>query len=1242
MKDGEYPISELDRWEYMYSSQGKYNEQELQRQIDALEKILTGKKSAPKAVDANDAVPLSFALARDLVLRIQLQERLRLQQSVQSQQKKGTPITILRPDPRNPEQVVPVDIASDEALEKVEDLDWRIRGTLYQQFWINLLIEEVQRYEAAIARSSVLQSLPRDAELEHVVRTQLTQLKPLLEQLLLCARVRRLRNAQAPDAEIREILSHLPKEAGKDLDAYMSKLDTQIQQVLSVTVGFPLHRKEWLGLKKVERTIPVSPVFRLRSELMQRHIDALLKREDELSGKMDSASSTEKKSLANEHQELIGDYLEFNAIHLRKFRQLLHLFIEPGPLFDAEEGSGKPAHEFPPTGAIKTDLLQQRGRELAALDTYLEHIDKSVLSNKVLEIDKLFEDILMTVAVPAGVDAIFNETEKATFVWEFHDAPWRVATGNVLGKWTPQIRPWRRKQILAPLYKHFRLPPTTQWDTPSNEEPRYYHELSPAEQAQWLKRSDVQERVESVRSIVRNFRARLQPEMTVMRGSNAILKDLLTTQTPPSIDASEKRPMKEILQKQKKLPGQLFAQESGEIIEPASDWPGNRTSEQVLQDILAADTAQARGMYFVLIERATGGSGVFEKEYGEYIRGINANLKFHIDAKDLHNYAAANFWQEFVLFLATIGVEGYVALRLAKYGARKAAGAAWQSTKWGARQVKNGADALGEESGLRSRPKPAAKPSVKPSVPSEPAASPKPAPDPAGFEQRLSQAMEEAEKPLAKPSAAPEAAKPTAPRGLNALRNSRVAEELTKMRYLRGERAIAQWMQETAIGRKFAQLKAFGNLRGVRIAGRGLTVAAWAAIPALAYVEIKQNEERVAGAKLNPELAETYRSQNDTTLLEAGGAAAAMLAEGFLPTAVLGGFVIYAADYNKERSEIVAGWQRTADDWSRENDSASLRQHMLDRTVSQAVEAGGGGAFKPRISLPSAQDQREAFEVVQNATFATRAQVFESYFRSNTFAKGSALEESVREKMTFMQMTSQGEFNATLNQEFLLADAYSTLLQRGRALKKAGESLVLSYEDAQGERKIMDLGPLLSGKASATEVRKVVSEYVFHMQSSEEIILFNTMGEIGHEKPIAVRRVLLAKLIHEIHNTERSIHAVDWPGWGRTGGEGKSRMLVRWYVVSRLNRELDAASESLLKGDWSVKQYDECMARCKGILQEVQTMEQSGADSGKYAKQAEAFFVEFGGEENVQLARRYDPKKNPLYELFRVEEEEKK
>jgi len=756
LKDGEYPISELDRWEYMYSSQGKYNEQELQRQIDALEKILTGKKSAPKAVDANDAVPLSFALARDLVLRIQLQERLRLQQSVQSQQKKGTPITILRPDPRNPEQVVPVDIASDEALEKVEDLDWRIRGTLYQQFWINLLIEEVQRYEAAIARSSVLQSLPRDAELEHVVRTQLTQLKPLLEQLLLCARVRRLRNAQAPDAEIREILSHLPKEAGKDLDAYMSKLDTQIQQVLSVTVGFPLHRKEWLGLKKVERTIPVSPVFRLRSELMQRHIDALLKREDELSGKMDSASSTEKKSLANEHQELIGDYLEFNAIHLRKFRQLLHLFIEPGPLFDAEEGSGKPAHEFPPTGAIKTDLLQQRGRELAALDTYLEHIDKSVLSNKVLEIDKLFEDILMTVAVPAGVDAIFNETEKATFVWEFHDAPLRVATGNVLGKWTPQIRPWRRKQILAPLYKHFRLPPTTQWDTPSNEEPRYYHELSPAEQAQWLKRSDVQERVESVRSIVRNFRARLQPEMTVMRGSNAILKDLLTTQTPPSIDASEKRPMKEILQKQKKLPGQLFAQESGEIIEPASDWPGNRTSEQVLQDILAADTAQARGMYFVLIERATGGSGAFEKEYGEYIRGINANLKFHIDAKDLHNYAAANFWQEFVLFLATIGVEGYVALRLAKYGARKAAGAAWQSTKWGARQVKNGADALGEESGLRSRPKPAAKPSVKPSVPSEPAASPKPAPDPAGFEQRLSQAMEEAEKPLAKPSPVPE------------------------------------------------------------------------------------------------------------------------------------------------------------------------------------------------------------------------------------------------------------------------------------------------------------------------------------------------------------------------------------------------------------------------------------------------------------------------------------------------------
>ncbi|MDD5102852.1 MAG: hypothetical protein PHX93_00460 [Candidatus Peribacteraceae bacterium] len=759
LKDGEYPLSELDRWEYMYSSQGKYNEQELQRQIDELEKILTGKKSVPEAADAHDAVPLSFALARDLVLRIQLLERLRLQQSVQRQQKKGTPIAILRPDPRNPEQVVPVDIAPDAALEKIEDLDWRIRGTLYQQFWINLLLEEVQRYEAAITRSSALQSLPRDAELERAVRTQLTQLKPLLEQSLLCARVRRLRNAKAPDAEIRAVLGNLPTEAGKDLNVYMSKLDTQIQQVLSVTVGFPLHRKEWLGLKKVERTIPVSPVFHLRSALMQRHMDALLKRENELSGKMDSASSTEKKSLAKEHQELIGDYLEFNAIHLRKFRQLLHLCIEPGPVFAAEEGSGKHAHEFPPAGAMKTDLLQQRGRELAALDTYLEHIDKSVLSNQVLEIDKLFEDILMTVAVPGGIDAIFNEAEKATFVWEFHDAPWRVATGKVLGEWTPQMRPWRRKQILAPLYKHFRLPPTTQWDTPSNEEPRYYHELSPAEQAQWLKRSDVQERVESVRSIVRNFRARLQPEMAVMRGSNAILKDLLTTQAPTSIDSIQKRPMKEILQKQKKLPGQLFAQESGESTAPPADWPGHRTAEQVLQDILSADTAQARGMYFRLIERATSGSGIFEQGYEEYIRGINANLKFHIDAKDLHNYAAANVWRELGLLGAVLGAEAigaYMAWRAAKYGARKGAGAALRSAQWGARQVKKGADALGEESGLRVKPKSATKPSVKPSAPAKPVVSPKSAPDPAAFE-RLSGVVKEAEPPLAKSAVVPEA-----------------------------------------------------------------------------------------------------------------------------------------------------------------------------------------------------------------------------------------------------------------------------------------------------------------------------------------------------------------------------------------------------------------------------------------------------------------------------------------------------
>jgi len=437
------------------------------------------------------------------------------------------------------------------------------------------------------------------------------------------------------------------------------------------------------------------------------------------------------------------------------------------------------------------------------------------------------------------------------------------------------------------------------------------------------------------------------------------------------------------------------------------------------------------------------------------------------------------------------------------------------------------------------------------------------------------------------------------------------AEELTRMRSLQRERALAEWLENTRVGKGFARMRAFSQLKPIRIGGKALKYSAWAAIPALAWYEMHLNAERVSVAEGNTALQGEYSSQDTTTLLEAGGVGATLLIPGVVPAAVLAAPVIYAADYSKNRSEVRAAWKHDVGDWMRENDSAGLRQKIKDTTLERAVEAGGGGALRPRITLPSKEDQLDAADDIENANRSARENIYEAYFWQNLLVPAGTSKEdaqrAIREKMYYARLVTKGEYNDTFNWAFSHADVYAELMERLRSMENTGEDPLILYPGENGEAKELDLRKLRTGVGNPRDIQEIVTRYVTFVQPSEEVLLFNAIGEFQKENPKgAVEIALRRKLTHEVYAAEARIREVNWPGLGITGGEKKSEAIVRSYVAYKIDEKIPLIVQCLLEGEFASEDYVQQLNDLRHLCQEIINAQ----DTDALRKKAAQYFEE--------------------------------
>lgn len=500
-------------------------------------------------------------------------------------------------------------------------------------------------------------------------------------------------------------------------------------------------------------------------------------------------------------------------------------------------------------------------------------------------------------------------------------------------------------------------------------------------------------------------------------------------------------------------------------------------------------------------------------------------------------------------------------------------------------------------------------------------------------------------------------------RQLGKLRYLRAPEFLTKLRYLKQERELANYLRTSRAGEAISRLNVLRGTRfaeGVGRVGKGLGRAAEGlaviAIPAVAAYEIYLNQKRQELIKDNDELREEYASQNTTTLLEAGGFTA-VLGVSAGPAIVLAAPVWWAAEKSKSRSENRANWKREAADWMAEYSSAQMLQKLHDMAPGKELETGdealrtrGSDVFFRTFGYGEELDQEanEAVETVSRGNAVARGQVYEGYFTANLLVpegtKPEVAERLVRSKTRYLRILSHGGNERVSPQNLRMADAYADLVERYHTLQKKGEPTLISYFDAQNERQWLDLEKLLSG--TRQEQLSIVADYVNNIRTLQDLVLFNTMGNMAldHLNPEVrrrertkaethVREALQLHILHDLHEAERAIEHIDWEGLEITGAEGKSEMLVRWYVRFQLTSKINAAVPKLLSGELSEQQYKALQLSLSAIVEEVRNIDVNSGDAAAYFTKAKQYLSRSGGDENVKKALDYT-KDNPLYSLL--------
>ncbi|MBU0766590.1 hypothetical protein KKF55_02290 [Patescibacteria group bacterium] len=476
------------------------------------------------------------------------------------------------------------------------------------------------------------------------------------------------------------------------------------------------------------------------------------------------------------------------------------------------------------------------------------------------------------------------------------------------------------------------------------------------------------------------------------------------------------------------------------------------------------------------------------------------------------------------------------------------------------------------------------------------------------------------------------------------LRQSRTAEALTKTRYIEKERQLVQAVENTRFGRYIARMPALQNMRVVRVGGRVLRFAAWAAIPAVAAYESHITNQRVEETD-NENLKEEYRKMHGSIWLEAAGIGSSFVLS-CTPAIVLATPVIGAGLYNRKRREVVVDWKRNPQDWARDFDGAGLRQALEDASAMKAVEAGGGGTLKPRITSSwlgfgksSKESQREAVDQMESAYVGTRGNIYEAYFAQNLFAPEGTdkktKQEIVNNKTKYLRLITSGDFIDVPNETLQKADIYAELVERKQELESRGEIPLMSYLDEEGERHWMDLRSLVPlTDQNKDAIGQLIQEYRSNVKPFEEILLFYTQAEAAKESRAEsmrkknlgkvaeqVRAHLMVQLIHHLHDAEKYISVHNWPGFEMTGGEGSSENIVLAYVVETLRPKIEALVSELLAGELVPEQYEQRLREIENMLVDLREID----DTKSYLKKA---------ADSVNAEKVEHMESHPLFSLF--------
>ena len=463
----------------------------------------------------------------------------------------------------------------------------------------------------------------------------------------------------------------------------------------------------------------------------------------------------------------------------------------------------------------------------------------------------------------------------------------------------------------------------------------------------------------------------------------------------------------------------------------------------------------------------------------------------------------------------------------------------------------------------------------------------------------------------------------------SAMRSMRISPALASM--VAHSRAITgSLVSSFASGGRAALSRTVGmGSRALRVLQTpvGRSVSKYGSVMGLEYLFYRMNahelNEQIEGTD-NAALQEFYESQKDIAANRAiagtGMGVGMLTGGGAMTLGFIGLPAIILADHAAGRINATTDdWLKNADDWQKKSTGEIVQGLRGVRPGEHSYwSKTSGDAALPQFYnwLTMGRDEyqehvEDQVSLIEGSNEKQRVEMTQAYMAKLTIINpipgeteeefGARYRESVRRQLLYIRERTAGSYAMVIPQIYEQAETHAELMAISETLKENNESQIITIDvvtDRGVQEQEFDLKDYKSIMHNPVDnpINKFTVIQAYSRMKRDMLLLdvaLSSQSEdsrsLRHNADSALQFALYNRLKHHITRFEEAMLNENLEGWGWTGGEEKSRSIIRMIASNKIRRFLREKSDEIWDAGTNVtsEQFEAAVEEGVIMLQEM-------------------------------------------------------